>query len=114
MKSDRTELKALNSPIFKWCEGFLFRNWWVLVILILCLILYEQGVNSYKDQQVYLSTRMEDLVQEKQLLRQQQEDIRLQIYSQSDPDWIELTLMRVLGVVPDGQKKMYFQKSSIE
>jgi len=114
MKQDRSEIKALHSPLVKWCEGFLFRHWWILLFLIVCLILYEQRVNSYRDQQIYLSTRLAELQTEKTMLQARQDDIKLQVNSQSDPMWIELTLMKVLGVVPEGQKKMYFQKSPID
>jgi hypothetical protein len=33
-----------------------------------------------------------------------------QVESQNDIDWIELTLMRELGMVPEGQKKVFFTK----
>jgi len=110
MRYDRDEVKALRSPILKRCEGLLFDNWWVLAFALFCLIAYEQGVYKARDTEQKLSTKMEWLQEEqtRQLARQQ--DIKLQINSQSDPEWIELSLMRVLGVVPKEQKKIYFRR----
>jgi len=114
MNNYRQEIRALHHPFLKRCESILFRNWWVFLFSILCLVLYEQGVYSYRDQQVYLSSRMAVLETQRDELLTQREDLKLQINSQSDPAWIELTLIKVLGVVPTGQKKVYFEKSVID
>lgn len=36
------------------------------------------------------------------------ENLLKQINSQSDPAWVELTLIKVLGLVPENQTKIYF------
>jgi len=38
------------------------------------------------------------------------EDYHLRLASQSDPAWIEMILMRDLGVVPEGFLKVHFKK----
>ncbi|MCE2983850.1 MAG: hypothetical protein LW832_09830 [Parachlamydia sp.] len=53
---------------------------------------------------------MKHLQKEKRTALKRQEDLQLQINSQSDPAWIELTLMKGLGLVPEGEQKVYFQK----
>jgi hypothetical protein len=40
----------------------------------------------------------------------QRDDLLLQIESQNDPEWIEMVLKTRLGVVPEGQKKVYFHQ----
>jgi hypothetical protein len=40
---------------------------------------------------------------------QNRELLQLQIVSQSDPSWIEMILMRDLGVVPEGWLKVHFK-----
>ena len=57
-----------------------------------------------------LKRRLQGLELEKQLVLQAREDFLLQIQSQSDPAWIQMTLMKGLGVVPEGQLKIYFKK----
>lgn len=48
---------------------------------------------------------------EKQKALQKQQDLKWQINSQSDLAWIELTLMKGLGLVPEGKKKVFFYPS---
>jgi hypothetical protein len=38
------------------------------------------------------------------------ENLLAQVQSQEDIQWIELTLMRELGMVPEGQRKVFFSK----
>ncbi len=57
-----------------------------------------------------LMTRYERLACEKQEAISIRHDLQLQIESQSDPLWIEQTLMRGLGLVPEGQKKIIFRE----
>jgi hypothetical protein len=38
------------------------------------------------------------------------EDLELRIASQNDPAWIEMVLVRDLGVVPEGFLKVHFKK----
>lgn len=38
------------------------------------------------------------------------EDLLAKVQSQDRIEWIELTLMRELGMVPEGQKKVFFSK----
>lgn len=42
----------------------------------------------------------------------EQQELILQIESQTDPAWVEMVLKRNLGLVPEGQVKVYFKKGS--
>jgi hypothetical protein len=55
-----------------------------------------------------LKDKLRYLELEKQLVVQEHEDLILQINSQSDPAWIQMTLMKGMGLVPEGQQKVYF------
>jgi hypothetical protein len=109
-KSYKQELKALNHPLYKGIESFLIKNWRVILFTLCCFIVYERSIQDYSGQTAYLANKLTSLEKEKNLLLKEQETLQLQINSQSDPKWIELTLIKVLGVVPEGQKKVYFQK----
>lgn len=41
---------------------------------------------------------------------QNKEDLQLRIASQNDPAWIEMVLIRELGVVPEGFLKVHFKR----
>lgn len=89
---------------------FLSRSWWVLLFLVTCYIAYDQAVKR-KNQEVFqLQSRLNELIKLKATALSEKEDLLLRIYSQSDPEWIELILMKELGVVPSGFLKVHFQK----
>jgi len=48
------------------------------------------------------------LIQGAEELLADREELRAQIQSQSDPAWVEMILMRELGVVPEGWLKIHF------
>lgn len=84
------------------------KSWWVIAFLLLCVIFYEQGLKQREVLYKQLTDQWIVLQKEKQEALLHQQNLRLQINSQSDAAWIELTLMRELGLVPEGQQKVYF------
>lgn len=87
------------------------RSWWVVAFLLLCAILYEQGLKKRNQHYQQLNEQLISLLQEKQAALQKQEDLLRLINSQSDPTWIELVLMKELGLVPEGEQKVYFYQA---
>lgn len=87
-----------------------FDSWWVYFFALLCFICYEQGGKRRNIQFQTLSKQLQELQQEKQNALVLQTELTAQILSQKDDDWVELLLIRELGVVPEGQKKVYFTK----
>lgn len=91
-------------------EVVVVRSWWMWVVIVLCYLLYSHGIRKKNEQQADLQARLTGLESLQFLALQDREDLLLQINSQSDPAWIELTLKKGLGVVPEGQVKVYFKK----
>jgi hypothetical protein len=58
-----------------------------------------------------LQERLNELENEKRLALDLRENLLYQINSQSDHDWIELTLMKGLGLVPEDQTKVFFSET---
>ncbi len=89
-------------------QNLIFKCWWVILFCLLCACLYEQGrkkidleYQKLHRQLIRLQTIREDKLKLK-------EELMLKINSQSDPDFVELLLMKELGVVPEGQIKFFF------
>lgn len=78
--------------------------------MIICYMMYENGMRRRNAHYVKLEQQWLELKAEKSLALALQEDLLLQINSQSDPAWVELTLMKGLGLVPEGHSKIYFSK----
>lgn len=85
---------------------------WALFISIICGLIYEPNYRELKENKKSLEIKLYELLEEKERALVIQKDLLARIHSQSDQDWIEMTLMRKLGVVPEGQVKVYIPKSS--
>jgi len=84
--------------------------WWVLCFCFISVSLYLHFVQEKNVQSQEVASRLEKILKEKRVAQIEQESLRLQIESQNDPSWIEMILMRDLGVVPDGWLKVHFAK----
>lgn len=84
------------------------RSWWVIGFMLICTIFYEQNLKKRDQLYQQLMNKYSALQQEKLEMMHQQQNLQLQINSQSDLAWIELVLMKRLGLVPEGQQKVYF------
>lgn len=85
------------------------QSWWG--ILGFCLLIYCTYLHiMYEKKQAYakLQKKYVDLMHKLDQGVLLQEEYMQKIQSQSDPAWIELVLMKGLGVVPEGQKKFVF------
>jgi cell division protein FtsL len=102
-RSLRTKLSSQKGK-----RNIIAQSWWVVLFICICSIVYAHA--SYKKNELIasLDEHLSTLKNEKDALLQEKEDLLLQINSQSDPAWIQLTLMKGLGLVPEGQLKVYF------
>ena len=57
-----------------------------------------------------LLSRKMSLEQQRDLACLEKQELELLIKSYSDPAWLEMVLMKGLGMVPKGQIKVYFKK----
>ena len=76
------------------------RFWWVGVFCTLALVTYSHGMERREAAFAELQFRLSEM---------EQEYLTLQIASQSDPAWVELVLLREMGVVPEGFLKVHFK-----
>ena len=86
------------------------RNWWVVLFCLMTSLIYLHFCKAKKNGVALLTLRLEQMEKERWLALQQKEDLSLRIASQNDPAWIEMILMRDLGVVPEGFLKVHFKK----
>lgn len=87
-----------------WASGLVFS------VAIGCFSLYGEAM--YKKSKV--CAELKDKVQKvealKRLLLEEQEELTSELSSHLDDDWLEMVLKKRLGVVPEGQMKVYFKK----
>ena len=104
-----TRQKKNKTLTLKLFETLILRSWWVIIFLILCYIGYDMA-SKKRDKAIFeMENKYNHLKKERQLALQFKEDLQLHLLSQSDPAWIELVLMKELGVVPENQIKVHFK-----
>jgi len=92
-------------------EFLFFRFWWVALFTLFCYTVLEQGLGKVNTEYSKLNDQLVKIQTEKIKAFAKQEDLLLQVNSQSDPAWVELLLMKGLGVVPEGQIKVLFKNA---
>ena len=84
--------------------------WWVGAFCALIGGVYARSYQEKKTAYSEYAFRIQEMEKELQIASQEREELKLKILSQSDLAWIEMVLMRELGVVPEGWLKVHFQK----
>lgn len=86
------------------------RYWWVCLFCVMTGLVYFHCLKGKKSAVLNLHARLVEMENEKLFALQKKEDLQLRIASQNDLGWIEMILMRDLGVVPEGFLKVHFKK----
>lgn len=87
-------------------------SWWVFVVITFCYLSFRQPLIKKEIEICELQREKEAYLQEQAYLDEENRDLLLEISSQNDFDYIELTLKRVLGLVCEGEIKVFFEKNS--
>jgi hypothetical protein len=88
-------------------QEVVLRSWWVIIIAILSFGLYEQASRTLEKDISFLHAEIATLksqIIDKEVI---QRELLREVASQNDPAWIELTLIRCLGLIPNGYTKIY-------
>jgi len=88
---------------------FFLSWWWVISFVLICFVSYMQVSEKKMASFDKLTLRLDDLKTKREHMLREKADLMQQINSQSDPLWIERVLMKGLGLVPEGQKKILFK-----
>lgn len=93
------------SRLSKHLESFL----WLAAFVVVTFLVYEQAkaklmksICSLEEKSAFLQAKIKE---EEEV----QEELKLQVASQSDPSWVELSLIKALGLVPEGYTKIYYE-----
>ncbi len=86
------------------------RRWcWVMAFCLVTSFVYAQSMKKKKSLFAELTFRLDEMEKERKWACLEKEHLQLKIASQDDPSWIEMILMRDLGVVPEGYLKVHFR-----
>lgn len=97
------------SPLLTtFAKEIFLQSWWAILFACFCLTLYEQEIKISNETRAALSKHLAALQEEKRKALKEQARLAMEVESQNDPHWIELTLMKELGLTPEGQTKVMF------
>ncbi len=100
----RTSLKA------RLVSGFM-RSWWVLSFIAFCLCAHLAAVRSHNLMLSQLEALKDRRLAERNYWQQQHKLWSLRLANCQNPAWLELILMRELGVSPKDTIKIVFEES---
>ena len=105
-----TTLNSINSYSVKKkvLDELLLRSWWVYAFIIVNVVVFGVAIKQADHKYLKLKKTYHDLNQNKQLLKKSKERLSFQINSLEDQKSVELILKKELGLVSDGQTKVYF------
>lgn len=86
------------------------KSWWLLFFALACCLMYFGAVKSQNLKILSYQKKLAQLQRENAAIGSENKNLQLRINSQSDPAWIELILMKELGVVPEGKLKVHFTR----
>ena len=83
--------------------------WWTAAFCFSMLVIYGHKMKTQGSALHEANERMAEIERKTRVALKEKEDLALTLASQSDPAWIELVLLRQMGVVPEGFLKVHFK-----
>jgi hypothetical protein len=81
-----------------------------IAFIMLVAVFTERSLHSVRMEKRTLKSKLTELERDKDAEQEQQNALALQLKSQSDPAWVEMVLIRELGLLPEGQRLVLFKK----
>ena len=91
-------------------DALIVKSWWVYLFCIFSFFLFNHFSGKKKIEISNLEKKRSYLECQRDYALSKKEELYVQICSQSDQSWIEIVLMKQLGLVPDGYMKIHFKK----
>ena len=87
----------------------ILKSWWLILFFLICLFAYDQASRKKEREKAHLRAKLTEVTAAKEEAAALKQELESKVASFDDPAWIEMTLMRGLGLVPEGQTKVVFK-----
>lgn len=104
--------KIINLATFRQFLWEIQHSWWVALVILFCYLSFRQPLLKKELEICQLQSERNSYLQQQAELDEENRQLVLEISSQNDFDYIELTLKKVLGLVCEGEIKVFFEKNS--
>ena len=86
------------------------KNGWILLLAVAVIAVSAHAQGGRSDSIDELNFRLQELEKERLMAESEHEDLELRLASEDDPAWMEITLRKELGLVPEGWVKVVLSK----
>jgi hypothetical protein len=93
-------------------KTFLLDNLWAILFVLFVFGVYEQSSQKVARATARLEIKAAGIQEAITKAEALQNELRLQVANESDPATIELALIKGLGLVPEGYRKIFFQEKN--
>lgn len=104
------DMQRIMIKMIKKIEFALIKSWWVAFFILGVFFVYERCINSLDEKLASLQNQIKELSVNIDNEKKKQMNMLLELDSHKDPRWIEMTLIKGLGLVPEGQIKIVFDE----
>lgn len=101
---DPTEIKH-HSRLY---EEIVLKSWWLILFFLVCFFIYDRASYVREKEEKSLLKKEEALFLRQKKAVKLNEELRQEQQWLNDPAYIEMILMKSLGLVPEGQTKVIF------
>lgn len=85
------------------------RSWWMILVILCCLMIFDLTIRHKVDTYQTLQKKEETLKTQLSAANFLKSSLKEEIASFDDPCWMEMVLMRNLGLIPEGETKIVFE-----
>ncbi len=96
----------LHMRIMQECKS----SWWVVLFMIFTYMMYVKTLQGKDHDIAKLTEQFTEFEKNRSQAILVQESLVSEIASQQDPIWIEMMLIKKLGLIPEGYTKIRFTK----
>ena len=104
-------VSSTHSNLYK---GLFIKSWWVIFFYLLSFLIFDQAMTRKRQEQARLIERERILKERTTMALAQQKQLHMALSCQEDPFYIEMVLMKRLGLVPKGYTKVHFSRKVAE
>lgn len=87
---------------------FFIKSFGFIFFLCLSLLFFYYELQKKNGEIHQQRVEIERLGNEREVAQKTNEELSLIVNSQNDPEWVELVLLKELGLVPEGKIKVHF------
>ncbi|NGX61833.1 MAG: hypothetical protein K940chlam9_01322 [Chlamydiae bacterium] len=93
-------------------EELILKSWWLILFFLVVYFAYDVAIQRRDREERRLREKFSIITESIEIEQERKEEVKLAIRSRQDPESIELTLRKKLGVISEKETKVLFPKKA--